>query len=116
MSTSEDDAPPSQDIGELDCCEVCEGHTGELFHCKACECTFCNGCWKAQAAHKPRKATSLLGITTHEKIKLSILRVVQPAFSSPADDATLETRLAQDDSAAWFGRQSKSQSCLLTLT
>lgn len=34
---------------------------------------------------------------------LSTIRVVRPAFSNLADNATIETRLAEDADAAWFG-------------
>jgi hypothetical protein len=91
----------------VDCCDVCDfsdESAEDLYFCQACKCTFCSSCWKAQAAHNSKRKNALPpGATVHEKTKLSIIRLVQPAFSSPADDVTLETRLAEDADAAWFG-------------
>ncbi|TVY37768.1 hypothetical protein LSUB1_G004421 [Lachnellula subtilissima] len=39
----------------------------------------------------------------HAKIPLSVVRLVQPAFSNPADDKSLEKWLAAEEDAAWFG-------------
>jgi hypothetical protein len=37
---------------------------------------------------------------------------VQPAFSSPADESTIEARLAEDADTAWFGEWYNSLSLL----
>ena len=106
MNESEDDHHDSggDDVHCCDVCDVCGESAEDLYFCQACKCTFCSGCWKAQAAHNSKKKRALQhGAIVHEKTKLSIIRLVQPAFSSPADEVTLEARLAEDADAAWFG-------------
>jgi hypothetical protein len=102
MAESEDDC---HDSG-VDCCDACgcDKSAEDLYFCQACKCTFCSSCWEAQVAHKSKRKRALRPeATVHEKTKLSIIRLVQPAFSSAADDVTLEARLAEDTDAAWFG-------------
>jgi predicted sulfurtransferase len=105
MAESEDG---NQDNGgdDVDRCDVCDEdeHSEELYFCQACMLTLCSDCWKTQAAHNPRRKSSLrLETTKHEKTKLSTIKLVQPAFSSSADQGTLEARLAEDADTAWFG-------------
>jgi len=111
MSESGDDQYDGGDDG-IDRCDVC-GETveeaGELYFCQACQgLTFCSGCWKRQAAHNPRRRSTFseplqTAATLHEKTKLSTIKLVRPAFSNAADIDTIETRLAEDANAAWFG-------------
>jgi len=89
-----------------DRCEDCEDETSqELYFCQACALTLCSDCWDAQTAHKPRRRSSARpgNATLHEKTKFSIIKLVQPAFSTAADQSTLKTRLAEDMETAWFG-------------
>jgi len=105
MTKSDDDSQESggDDIDRCDDCNADE-QSKELYICQACALTLCSGCWKTQAAHKPkRKSSTRLEATVHEKTKLSTIKLVQPAFSSPADESTIEARLAEDADTAWFG-------------
>ncbi|KAF8847642.1 hypothetical protein BDZ45DRAFT_315849 [Acephala macrosclerotiorum] len=114
MPSSEDDDHESG--GEdVDRCDIhsCSTSSEELFFCPACELTLCSRCWKAQGAHNPKRRNTRRGRpispvaetkpTLHEKTKLEIVRLVQPAFFNAADEETLELRLAEDADAAWFG-------------
>jgi hypothetical protein len=103
-----EDADHGQGGEDIDRCDVCDESAEELYFCQACQgLMFCSVCWKAQAAHNSRKKSVLESIkiagTLHEKTKLSTIRVVRPAFSNSADNDTIETRLAEDADAAWFG-------------
>jgi len=115
MAEPQDD-DSSQSCDGIDCCEICENSVEELYHCQACGgLTFCPRCWKAQAAHIPRMRATL-PVTLHEKTMLSTIRVVRPVFSNLADNATIETRLAEDADTAWFGESRNTLSfcsCLL---
>jgi hypothetical protein len=86
-----------------DCCDVCDEHEDELFFCQACKWKFCAGCWKAQAVHNPKRKASQPAAAAHEKIALSVVKLVQPAFQTPPDDKSLEKWLADEEDAAWFG-------------
>ena len=105
MTESDDDSQKSG--GDyIDCCGVCEAdeQLKELYICQACDLTLCSECWETQAAHKPkRKSSTRVEAIVHEKTKLSTIKLVQPAFSSPADESTIEARLAEDADTAWFG-------------
>jgi predicted sulfurtransferase len=105
MTKSDDDSQESggDDIERCDGCDADE-QSKELYICQACALTLCSGCWKTQTAHKSkRKSSTRLEATVHEKTKLSTIKLVQPAFSTPADESTIEARLAEDADAAWFG-------------
>lgn len=98
-----DDDEEETDSSDADCCDVCDEYDDELFFCQACKWKFCAGCWRAQAVHKPKRKGSQPA--EHAKIALSVVRLVQPAFSNPADDKSLEKWLAAEEDAAWFGKQ-----------
>jgi predicted sulfurtransferase len=105
MTESDDDSQESGG-GDIDRCDGCDAdeQSKELYICQACALTLCSGCWKTQVAHKTkRKSSTRLELTVHEKTKLSTIKLVQPAFSSPADKSTIESRLAEDEDTAWFG-------------
>jgi hypothetical protein len=113
--TEPQDDDSHQGYDGINCCEICEESVEELYCCQACGgLTFCSRCWKAQAAHIPRKRATL-PVTLHEKTMLSTIRVVRPAFSNLADNATIETRLAEDADAAWFGESRNTLSLCSSL-
>ncbi|KAF4637022.1 hypothetical protein G7Y89_g1060 [Cudoniella acicularis] len=101
-----DDEEEEAEIPVADCCDVCDENEDDLFFCQDCKWNFCAGCWKAQAVHKAKKQASLkteLAKSEHAKIPLSVVKLVQPAFSTPPDDKSLQKRLAEEEDAAWFG-------------
>jgi hypothetical protein len=105
MTESDDD---SQESGGDDIyrCGVCKAdeQSKELYVCQDCRVALCSGCWKTQAAHKRKgKSFARLEATGHEKTKLSTTKLLQLAFSSLADESTIEARLAEDADTAWFG-------------
>lgn len=92
----EDAEDPTADL-----CDVCDEHEDELFFCQACKWKFCAGCWKSQAVHNPKRKGAQPA--EHIKIPLSVVKLVQPAFSNPPADE-LEKWLAAEEDAAWFGK------------
>lgn len=101
-----EDQQSSQEDNDARTCDVCPNTdevAGELYYCQACECVLCSTCWKAQAAHSLKKNIGRRGHAPHEQISLSVLNVIEPAFSRPGDEATLDIRLADDENTAWFG-------------
>src|ERR1700680_3822525 len=112
MAESDDDHHDRGEEDGVDRCDVCgetEDEAGELYFCQACRgLIFCSNCWKGKADTNTRKkslSTAALqtAATLHEKTLLSTIKLVRPAFSNSVDNDTMETRLAEDAHAAWFG-------------
>ncbi|KAH8684241.1 hypothetical protein BGZ60DRAFT_397086 [Tricladium varicosporioides] len=96
--------PNVDELSEVECCDACEKATEALFFCKACDCTFCTYCWPTQIAHRRKKNGVSKGQEKmHEKVDMKIVKLTRSAFSVFTDNMTLESRLSEDEDAAWFG-------------
>lgn len=109
---SDDSAQSDPDV---ECCDQCGETEEELFFCQPCDYSiFCTECWGKQLAHSSgtaRKRGKFQGSSVvHEKTKLSVARVVQPAFTNPTDREELLKLLTAEEAAAWLGRYGRGTS------
>lgn len=94
-------------------CDDCGTGPEDLSYCATCNDIFCPEGWEKAERHNPSKKKGKLRrastahnetkFAVHEKTKLSTFTLVEEAFSNPPDDAEMETWLAKDAEAAWFG-------------